>query len=513
MKKQPYASFFPEKSDKKIIAALRPCVRRCEKALSFNPWAQSPSLQLSPDQRTQLAEILVDFVFDLHTKTGIWATLEKYNTELFGTPLPLIVPPNATLPDGLCVERVQFLLWNIFPQLTDYIISNRHKALIPLAEDITYVLECLPPLPDVSPVKDFLNTPNDYGWEVKKKLIWLGTKSYLFRLFFDEYFEDNYDGEEEASPIAVTDDFICQNTTLWSGLGVIDILAGCLNVPREQKDELRTWYLRHLSFYKIIKTGKEASEAVNLINGTPYQIREGAPSDPRTSYFRPKMTIRGGLVPWRGEWYWSGMQHDFTPYSEKDMAVVIHEFKLNTRVVARYWKERDEKVREFAAEYFRKIQDFYGKNLVLFPSDRDWHQAQKNWHAAYAKSLGQPGRVPDIPLPEELRGCKNGIGVFIDTLEGEEIMSDFNDVISGLKKNGDTCTPDECEMIRNWIDSLSISPAFVHRVLKEYGGEESIKYSFRWETDDSCWLDYMLRRHKGDFYRRRFPPLSVVDSE
>jgi len=77
----------------------------------------------------------------------------------------------------------------------------------------------------------------------------------------------------------------------------------------------------------------------------------------------------------------------------------------------------------------------------------------------------------------------------------------------------DTCTPEEYEAIRGWIDSPSISPAFIHRVLQEYGGAESIKYAFRWETDDSCWLDYMLRRHKGDFYRRRLPPLSVVDRE
>ena len=26
----------------------------------------------------------------------------------------------------------------------------------------------------------------------------------------------------------------------------------------------------------------------------------------------------------------------------------------------------------------------------------------------------------------------------------------------------------------------------------------------------SYWLDYLLRRHKGHFYRKRYPPLSVM---
>ena len=265
MKKLPYSDHFPEKSDKKIIAALRPLVKRCDKVLDFIQLGfRFPSLKLAPSARTQLAEILVDFAMDIHFDTGIWTALEKYNTELFGTPLPLMLPVNAKQPSGISVERVQFLLWNFYPQLDDRELSNCHVDMLFAAEEITVFLNdvLLPLLPDISLVKNFLDKPNDYGWEVKKKLIWLGMHSYMFRLLFDEYFEERYEG---GSEIMVIDDFICQNTTPWSGLGVIDILAACLDIPDEQQDELRNWYLRHFSLYKIIKTEKGVTEVVNLI--------------------------------------------------------------------------------------------------------------------------------------------------------------------------------------------------------------------------------------------------------
>ena len=513
MKKPTYASLFPENSDKKIIAALRPLVKRCDKVLSFiQLLLRFPALKLAHSARTQLAEILVDFAMDIHFDTGIWTALEKCNTKLFGTPLPLVLPVNAKPPAGICVERVQFLLWNTYLQLTDYEISNSHVDMLHVAEEITEFLNnvLLPLLPAVSPVKEFLDRPNNYGWEVKKKLIWLGTHSYLFRLHFDEYFEERYEG---GSSVMVIDDFICQNTTCLSGLGVNDILAACLDIPDGQKDELRNWYLRHFSLYKIVKTEKGLTEAVNLITDESYQIREKEPTSSPKGIFSPNSTIYGGLVPWCGEWYWSGAQHDFTPLSKKDIAAAIRQLKQNTQMVARYWKERDETVRQRAEEIYQHAVEFYGDNLVEFPSGRAWKRSEIKRLEAHAKSVGQKGKFPRLSFGEELQDCEEGIAMFFDPVEGSEIMDYFDDVRNGLKKNGKPCTEYEVDVIRGWINSPSISPGFVHRVLEKYGGAESIKRQFCWETDEPHWLDYLLRCRKGEYYRRRFPSISIVDKD
>lgn len=516
MKKPTYASFFPENSDKKIIAKLKSLVKQCGKEYAvIQERFRFPTLQLSSSAQTRLAEILVDFALDIHSGSGLWTALEKYNVDFFGTPLPLVVSPKAVLPSGICVERVQFLLWNLYPQLDPgRLLSNRHVDLLFAAAEVTKMLNgLLPSFPTVSPVKEFLDQPNDYGWEVKKKLIWLGMDSYLFRLFFEEFMNDAQDGDEYEgrSSIAVIDDFICQHATPWAGLGANDILAACLDISDEQRDEVRSWYLRHFSIYKIVKMDKEITEAVNLVTDVPYRIREGAPSDSRKGHFRPNMTVYGGLVPWRGEWYWSGVQHDFTPLSAKDLATSLRKFKQNTQIVARYWKERDEKVRQFAKECHQQALASYGSDLTVLPNARAWEQAQIKWLTAHAKAKGHPGKIPRITAPEAFQQCQTGIGVFLDPVEGQESMEHFNALRSGLKKNGKTCTSDEEETIRDWIASASICPNFIHRALKEYGGEESIKYAFRWDTDEPCWLDYLLRCRKGMYYRRRFPSVSLVD--
>ena len=232
MKKLPYSNLFPEKSDKRIIAALRPLAKRCDKTLNFvQQGFRFSTLKQSPPSRTQLAEILVDFAMDIHFDTGIWAALEKYNTELFGTPLPLILPSGTKPSSGISMERVHFLLWNIYSQLGGCELSNLHDDMFFAVEEMTKFLNnvLLPLLPDVSPVKDFLDKPNDYGWEIKKKLIWLGMHSYMFRLLFDAEFEIRW----QIIANRVHRRFYLPAPYIWSGLGANDILAVCLDILDE----------------------------------------------------------------------------------------------------------------------------------------------------------------------------------------------------------------------------------------------------------------------------------------
>ena len=57
---------------------------------------------------------------------------------------------------------------------------------------------------------------------------------------------------------------------------------------------------------------------------------------------------------------------------------------------------------------------------------------------------------------------------------------------------------------------MKTSPMFVRRVLEEFG-DESARKAFLLKGDlPGYWLEYLLRSHKGHFYRRRYPTLSVV---
>jgi hypothetical protein len=66
------------------------------------------------------------------------------------------------------------------------------------------------------------------------------------------------------------------------------------------------------------------------------------------------------------------------------------------------------------------------------------------------------------------------------------------------------------DAIVGWIQSREISPGFVRRLAEDHG-DESIRAAFRLDKHDEDYaLEYLLRRYKGVFYRRRYPTLTLV---
>ena len=117
------------------------------------------------------------------------------------------------------------------------------------------------------------------------------------------------DDHESEPDIPTQDVFVCERCTEWSGLGVVDVLAGTLDLSAEDRATLRTWHERHTSFFRVLAREEDGNElkfitARNLVNGQPYTIRMNMPTCP----FMPGMVVSGAVTPWRGEWYWSGAQ-------------------------------------------------------------------------------------------------------------------------------------------------------------------------------------------------------------
>ena len=192
-------------------------------------------------------------------------------------------------------------------------------------------------------------------------------------------------------------------------------------------------------------------------------------------------------------------------------------------IVCRYSKEYETLVRERMSEMHQKMLDFHGgKDLVVYPDGlsmaAEWQQ-ELRWHWEQrpqeevedaVKRHGLKKGRPEIKLPQDLLDEKDGLGVFLNPDEGKEIMTHFTSLVAGLKKKGEGLTGEEQEVIRGFLDSPAVSPRFVRRVLGEYG-DESVTAAFLLKGDlPGYWLDYLLRSHKGHFYRKRYPSMAVV---
>lgn len=475
------------------------------------------TLHVGPDSLGDLAGLLVDFAEDLHNGTGIWDAYERYNVEFFGSPLPLTTEEGGAARKRLHPDRFRHFLWILYPLLIDRLtMSPGHQDLRRMAEASSLFLSgAFSALPKTSSVKTFLQTPNVRAADVKRKLAWLGCHSFMFRTMFARYMEDKTRGSDEIGHI---DDFVCEHCTRWSGLGVIDILARILDISEHDRNDLRNWCERHTAFYRIVSKGAHALQALNLINDQPYGIRIDVEENP----FRVGQVVCGSLVPWRRDWYWSGVQKAWGDASEMAVNGLKESMKRRPRIACRYWKDYEAQVRKQASNMYARALAYYGKDLIVYPDGLSMAADLEKELRSYWESMPEEeqrrmkekhrlkeGR-PRVNLPRELLDHADGVGVFLSPDEGREIMTHFTALIAGMERKGEALTDDQVHAIQSFFEQSEISPRFVKRVLDEYGAE-SVKTTFLLKGDlPSYWIDYLLRCRKGHFYRKRYPPLALI---
>lgn len=476
------------------------------------------SLCLPDNKLEQLASLLVEFGEDIHNDIGIWKSLEQYNVAFFGTPLPFILQSIVgTSTEPINEQRVQHLLWVIYSELNpQLILSPTHVDLKQMAIVVADFLRSrFAKIPRGSSIKKFLAQPNRFGWDVKRKLIWMGTHSYLFRHSFRNYVDD-HGGKDE---IPVIDDFICQETTAWSGLGVIDILASTLDISEEQRSTLRSWYERHLAYYRILAIKSDSMEVMNAINDKPYHVRFLKD----TNKFEVGWVVLGSLVPWSGEWYWSGKQSILRNIGDNSLQELKKTFLRKVpQIVYRYCSELEEKAKRMVNLQHDEFVKYHGNDLAIYPNGlsmaADYQkEIRLQWESKPREVITEvmdkhklKQTLADMHFPRDFLESESGIGAYYNPDEGLDIMTGFNHIISGFKKKGLLLSTDEEEGIRAFIFSKSISPNFVKRFIQEYGYESIVSAFLIGDGYGASHLDYLLRRYKGSYYRKRHPLMALV---
>ena len=475
---------------------------------------------------SELAATLVGFGEDVHVDVGLWRSLENYHREFFGAPLPLATgldpaPPLTTFD----ARRLQHLLWTLWAELSPAErVSPTHPNLLRLAEVAGAFLEArFAPLPKDSSVKNFLASPSQFGWEIKRKLIWLGTHSYLFRWFYADYVSQL----KAAVTIGDTDDFICQESTAWAGLGAIDILAGVLDVSAEDRASLRTWYERHAAFYRVLSRQDRGGQTEtillrNLVNRQPYTVRMDTPQCP----FHPGQVIFGSLTPWRGEWYWSGEQRTYQSMTETDETNVRKEMlERSSGIAYRYCPAEAAQAREYARQHHTDYVARCGGDLVVYPDGLALAAAEQKhmeslWRATdhdkvrrvmQERGLTQPR--PSLQFPREFLDHDQGIGAFSSPEEGQEFMLGFNHILSGLRKRGEDLSTTERSALRHFVTGQVISPAFVRRLVREHGAASLRETFCLHDLSLEPALTFLLRTYKGCHFRNRYPSLALVQND
>jgi hypothetical protein len=492
-----------------LISELSKVISHLEKQYYYD------TLKFDKNQNFIMANLLIELAEDLHNDTGLWKSIEHYNKTLFNTPLPLFVDEGIEITECFDKNRIKFFIYNIFPEFDDEVIlSPHHKDLEILANGVSLFLQDkFKNVPKESGIKLFLLQKDEFGWDFKRKLLWVVLNSYLFRYSCYSYAAKNNAGKME---IETVDDFICQENTIWSGLGVIDIMAEALKLPEKIKHDVRSWYERLVSFYKVVSLKNDVLEVENIITEQKYLVRTFADDN----IFKKDYFVFGGLVPYDDYYYWSGVQRSLGKLNFKEIQKLKADFILKTsRIVYRYDKKLLSKAQESVNSLYEDFKSYYKDDLVYFKDGFSmaaaFQKKDKQKYDALSKdkltmimkdnNLKKP--FPNMNLSKDLLNSENGIGVFFNPTEGIEIMVGFDAITTGFRKNGVNLTNDEKTAIQEFIFSSAISPTFVDRVIAEYG-HKSIASSFFINTDINC-IPFLLHKYKGHFYRNRYPSISI----
>ena len=239
-------------------------------------------------------------------------------------------------------------------------------------------------------------------------------------------------------------------------MGVIDLLAATLDITDDQRRDLLSWYERHMAYFRVVSLREPFMDVLNLLNEQPYTIHVGKIDD----QFRVQDLVFGSLVPWDGVWYWSGVQQKYAHVTDEMMQQIKRDFPLQaSQVVYRYCPALAAQAREFLGKHYQQFVDYFGTDLVTYPDGKTMAEAMQQFYRyqsasapkAEVEALLQRHHLsassPQINWSPDLLACEDGIGVYFNPEEGQEMMRGFDDVCSGLQKRGNELTEDEAEGI------------------------------------------------------------------
>lgn len=488
--------------------------------INCNNLLRHDTLQFDDETSEKIAHALIEFAEDLNSDIGIWKTYEEFNLATFGSPLPCTLEKGTKITSGEALDesRIQHFLWNFYSILEpDLIFPPTHPDLLIIAGKVTeFLVNTKTQFPQQSTISAFLNEHEEDSYDVKRKLVWLGTKSYLFRDHFNNLLKNEKKKRKSVTEIMIADDFIMQIPSLWSGMGVIDILPDLLNIPSTRKKDIKSWYERHLAYYLIKSVRRTKLITKNIINNQSYHIIFGDKNNP----FKEGDLILGSTIKYGSDWYWSGGQKQLRDVPENEINELRTEFiEGNTSgVIYRYDKTKLEAARNRTKGMRQEFIGQYGDDFTFFDSGISYlasiqKTAQEQIEKLSPEELEKfktthnlSQNSPRFNVSDEIVDCENGVAVYFNENEGQEILIEFDSLRDSLEKKGENMTKDEVGYVISLIEDSSISPAFVTKLIELYG-TESIMRAYHIEKPED--IEYLLHKYKGHFYRERYPTLTL----
>lgn len=481
------------------------------------------TLVLKSDEVMKLAWRIAGYLEDVVNQVGIFKALTTKNQEIFGTPIPLFVRDNKHFsPDTVSKQAVTYLVWDFFTETREnLILSPTHDDLQTIAGEIYgYLKKQIKNAPLGSKLKEFITlSGNKDGGFVKRRLIWLGLASYLFRFSASNYLAD------KEPDVSTVEDFLMEKTTKLSGFTALDIFVEIADLDEESKKELQKWEEPYMALYYVEDQTGDYWTVKNLINKKDYKVWKDYGAPERVDPIKKGISCLGGIVPWKKEWRWSGEQVIYNSLAPENTSQIIKVLKNESpKMIYRYCEESRKKAFEYVKEEYDFFISHFKTNPVTFDSGYAMKDRLQQYDRAFNKSklekmpkeekkkFNLEDGVPPLDLPGPLLESTD-TAIFYVVDKGMNFLTGFREFLRALAKKGQDLTKDEEELIYGYVTDPVISYQLFHRIKKDYSFE-SVRCAFRVkEWNEERDLEFLLRRYKGRQYKEKFPDIKLVSSE
>ncbi|HIL70591.1 MAG TPA: hypothetical protein EYG38_12175 [Verrucomicrobia bacterium] len=258
----------------------------------------------------------------------------------------------------------------------------------------------------------------------------------------------------------------------------------------------------------------------NLINNRTYQVA-GAPDEAITG-FEANPILLSALVPWRGKWDLAGGLEPVHIKPPENLDTVRRDFIKNQPYYA-YNVDRKlgERARLATEALHLEFNTKFGDDLIAFPKVEEMLSEMRSFcdtllekadpnDADYPPVKEDPDSMnatllPPIctGFPENIDTFQSDLAVFFNPKNGLELIPFFQDLISGMKKNGNGLTLEERDTIQLMVESTSVAPEFIDRRCKDHG-PESVYASYGISSGQGPdFLKFILKCSKGIHYRNQ----------
>ncbi len=488
--------------------------------------------EVNRELRKELACMLVSYFEDFISEIGIWRAFIEKNKEHHGYYLPFYGLSDYD-PEYLNPEDFAYLIWHFMTKCLDTRIYAPDDPYVwDLAEEIYELLE--PQIESVNATDfydDYFKVPAGFDlFELKPKLEWLATKSYLMgwekgKDFKEELQElvdtKGFDARSELAPLlvyALRDDFMYSKRCSFAAMNApewFSMVARCTDAKRQEISNLQ---FRHRGEYLYEGEDKLHYDFTHLTTDRRYKVLKDSIKKSGNMGKVGKTVYMMTLVQWNGEWMMTGMMSgwDLKPGEIE---------KAKHKPVYTPWIFTDAKLqhmRETTDLMFKSFVEFFGSPLALFNNQKEMEQGTKDYFSFYNRQLGST----DAEFEQRQRKYqeKSGLGksmdfsdlpkgahgygmLFVESI-GITSLMDLQDTLISLKK----AKPTKEEEVDLFYDLVAnYEPVVAEFLLLNFGNK-----NFKHPVDISevdVWRDrhFYWRFFHPEEYGPKYPMMTEVD--